>query len=146
MRQMSFGPLGVLLLGGVNFALLVIIAQGLLFNTPVMVDRTEWKMDLLTSWERTESKRTINSYKEILARPVFYKDRQPFIPPPVATPAPAVASWVVISDPEFIFGGVIITDQTKKVYIFTKANNSGVWTKEGDEDAEIESEQLTRVG
>jgi hypothetical protein len=77
----------------------------------------------------------ISAYPQTLARPVFFKSREPYVPPPpappplptpVATPPPAPV------DPGLALGGVAIMDGTRKAYIFSKADTRGAWIAEGE--------------
>ena len=75
-------------------------------------------------------------YGGILAQPIFFKTRQPFVPPPPAPPpmakAPAPAPTPAPVDPGLALGGVIITPDVKKAYVVSKANSRGTWASEGD--------------
>ncbi|HET9715098.1 MAG TPA: hypothetical protein VFP60_02835 [Pseudolabrys sp.] len=131
LERVSLSHCGVMLVAGVNLWLLAVTASELRSNSKVIVDKMDWKPNSISSVDRVEIKRTMDSYKEILARPIFYKSREPFVPParPVAVAKPPPANVV---DPGFIVAGVIIAGKTKQAYIYTKVNNSGTWTKEGD--------------
>ena len=75
--------------------------------------------------------RSTAAYRETLARPVFYKTRQPFVPPP-PTPPPATPNTAALpapADPGIALGGVAINSDLKKVYLFSKANSLGAWVR-----------------
>jgi len=77
----------------------------------------------------------ISVYSETLARPVFFKTRQPFVPPPpTPPPAPKVqpAPPPAVVDPGFVLGGVMIDADVKKAYVFSKTNSQGLWLSEGE--------------
>jgi hypothetical protein len=78
--------------------------------------------------------RAAAAYRETLAHPVFYKTRQPFVPPPT-TPPPATPNTAALpapADPGIALGGVAINSDLKKVYLFSKANSLGAWVREGE--------------
>jgi hypothetical protein len=132
MRRVSLSHFGLALVGGLNLWLLAVTASNLRSDGGITPDKVEWTPDLMSSFERAEQKKTLESYKEILAEPIFYKTRKPFVPAP-PTPAPNAAPPAIVVDPGFIVAGVIITGEIKRAYIYTKANNSGTWTKEGED-------------
>jgi hypothetical protein len=133
MRHVSLRFFGVLIVGSANLWLVAIIAKGIISDGHATVDRVEWNSNLSSSMDRAENKKSIDSYKQILARPLLYKSREPFVAPPVAPPVLNVIPPAATSDPGFVLAGVIITSETKKAYIFTKADNAGIWANEGDD-------------
>jgi type II secretory pathway component PulC len=69
----------------------------------------------------------LESFNQVLAQPVFFKSRQPFVaiqakPAAVIAPAP---------DPGFIVGGVIIRGGVRKAFIYTRDKSVGAWTEVG---------------
>jgi hypothetical protein len=132
MRRVSLSHFGVVLVGGLNLWLLAVTASNLRSGGEITVDKVEWKPDLMSSFERTEKKKKLESYQQILAQPIFYKTRKPFVPPP-PTPVVNATPPATVVDPGFIVAGVIITGEIKRAYIYTKTNNSGTWTKEGED-------------
>ena len=79
-------------------------------------------------------KNPISEYGQVLAQPIFFKSRAPFVPAP--PPAPVVQKAIpapqVYVDPDFILGGIVINERLKKVYLFTKTTNVGTWVNEGE--------------
>jgi hypothetical protein len=75
-------------------------------------------------------------YRETLARPVFFKSRAPYVPPPPqplpSPPKPVAAPPPVPSDPGLVLGGVVIVEEVKKAYIFKKSESRGAWLSEGE--------------
>ena len=90
---------------------------------------------LPASVDEVAARQPIDAYKETTARPVFFKNRQPYVPPPPPPlPAPTIAAPApVVIDPGFAIGGVMIEKDRKKAYLFTKSNPSGTWTGEGED-------------
>ena len=79
--------------------------------------------------------KSIVAFKEITARPVFFKTRQPYVPPPPAPPpAPKVQPPPppAPSDPGLVLGGVVINGSEKKAYVVSKADAQGTWLEEGE--------------
>jgi hypothetical protein len=80
-------------------------------------------------------RKSIESYPLTLAHPVFYKTREPFVPPPPAPPAPppkVVPPAPVVTDPGLILGGVLTNPNVRKVFLFSKADPHGSWVNEGE--------------
>jgi hypothetical protein len=80
-------------------------------------------------------RKPITAYGETLARPVFFKSRAPYVPPPPAPPPPpkpVAAPPPAPVDPGLVLGGVVIWEETKKAYIFNKADSRGAWLSEGE--------------
>jgi hypothetical protein len=77
----------------------------------------------------------IAAYPQTLARPVFFKSREPYVPPPPAPPPlpqPVAAPPPAPVDPGLVLGGVVIMDGAQKAYIFNKADTRGAWLAEGE--------------
>jgi hypothetical protein len=78
----------------------------------------------------------ITAHAQTLARPVFFRSRQPYVPPPPppqAPPKPVAAPPPVPVDPGFVLGGVAITEAGRKAYIFNKTDAArGAWLTEGE--------------
>jgi hypothetical protein len=76
----------------------------------------------------------IMAYGQTMARPVFYKSREPFVPPPPPPPDPkaAVPPPAPVAPPNFALGGVMISEDAKKAYVVNKANSQGQWLSEGE--------------
>ena len=93
------------------------------------------------------SQRAANIYAETLNRPVFFKERRPYMPPPPPPPPPAPMVAVAPPpppppalpppppppDPEFVLAGVAITAEMKRAYLMSKSDAEGVWVREGEE-------------
>src|SRR6185436_18393725 len=95
------------------------------------VAKSEWKPKASGSTLGMPGPKPPTVYGSILAQPVFFKSRQPFVPLPPAPPpvpkAPAPAPAPVVVDPGLVLGGVVITPDVKKTYLFSKADSRGTW-------------------
>lgn len=74
----------------------------------------------------------IASYSLTLAQPIFFRTRAPFVAPPAPPPPMSVAPPPVYSDPGLVLGGVMVTGNIRKAYLFTKADPHGTWVDEGE--------------
>jgi hypothetical protein len=97
--------------------------------------KADWNVSLSAAPATPHPRKPLDAYPEILAHPVFFKSRAPFVPPPPAPPAPVMVAPPPPSfaDPGLVLGGVMINQDVKKAYVFSKASASGAWTREGDE-------------
>jgi len=127
---------GLLALTAVNAWLLTVLLQdhGAEAQTPVA--KSEWKPKSSSAALGMPGPKPLTIYGSILAQPVFFKSRQPFVPPPPPPPltpkAPAPAPAPVVVDPGLVLGGVIITPDVKKAYLFSRADARGAWASEGE--------------
>jgi hypothetical protein len=125
---------GLLALTAVNAWLLAVLLQDHGSMAQPVVAKSEWKPKSSGSTLGMPGPKPLTIYGSILAQPIFFKSRQPFVPPPPPPPlapmAPAPAPVAV--DPGLVFGGVIITAEVKKAYLFSKADPRGTWVSEGE--------------
>jgi hypothetical protein len=131
--------IGLLILSGISVVVLTLAAVEILHDDDVPAAKVEWMPRLSTSAERLTSTTSLSAYQQTMAHPVFFKTRQPFVPPPpppppappqVARPAPPPAPP---ADPGLALGGVVINGDVKKAYLFRKADHTGSWLTEGEE-------------
>jgi len=143
--------MGLLILGGASIALLELMAQEIQQEEVIPTVKVEWAPKLSTSAEPSGTTAPLSSYRQTTARPVFFKTRQPFAPPPpspppkpppAAKPAPAPPP----ADPGLSAGGVIITNRTKKAYLFSKTDRNGSWLGEGEEIMGWRVQSIDRKG
>jgi hypothetical protein len=74
-------------------------------------------------------------YRQTLARPIFFKTREPFVPPPPA-PLPPVARPSpppVAADPGLMLGGTVVMRGVRRAYVFRKTDPSGTWVAPGED-------------
>jgi hypothetical protein len=127
------GAAGLLLLLVVDLWLLKIVAAEVLSENPAVADKVEWNANLVASPRAVAGQKPIDAYREIVAHPVFFKTREPYVappppPPPVVTPPPPP----MVVDPGLALGGIMIKKELKTAYLFSRAGANGAWTKEGE--------------
>jgi hypothetical protein len=127
---------GFLGLASLNAWSLSSLVGEVLGDDPPAAVTVEWRPQLSTSGDDRASQRAIEDYPLILAHPIFFKTRGPFVPPP---PQPPPAPPKVVQppppapvDPGLILGGVMTMGHLRKAYLLTKANPAGSWVAEGD--------------
>jgi hypothetical protein len=133
----QFAPLRVIALFiavGVNVWLLRTMASEIVFEDAVTTKDVDWNPRFSGTLGDASGRKPIDAYQEILARPVFFKSRTPFIPAPSPLPPSVVASPPpVVVDPGLVLGGVMIKSGVKKAYVLSRANAGGAWANEGEE-------------
>jgi len=120
---------------GVNAWLLVTVAAEFAAGDLSVIERAAWNPQLSSTLEKVPAAKPIEAYREILARPIFFKSRAPFVPAPPAPP-PVVAAMPppVVVDPGLVVGGVLIKNDIRKAYMLSRANaGGGAWINEGQE-------------
>jgi len=124
---------GPLILLGINAWLLTTIIASLVSDDSAAADKVDWNIALSNSVGSVVSRKPVDAYKEILARPVFFKSREPFVPVPQPSSALLAKAPPTAIDPGFVLGGVMIKDDMRKVYVFSRASAGGAWLNEGNE-------------
>jgi hypothetical protein len=70
---------------------------------------------------------------QILAHPVFFKTRTPYVPAPPPLSANARANPAVMTpDPLLMVTGIVIKDRLKKAYVLNQNEAQGTWVTEGE--------------
>lgn len=120
---------------GVNAWLLVAVAAELASSDLAVAEKAVWNPQLSSSGDKVPTAKPIDAYREILARPLFSRSREPFVPaPPPPPPVAAAMPLPVVVDPGLVLGGVLIKDGVKKAYVFSRANaGAGAWINEGQD-------------
>jgi hypothetical protein len=125
---------GLLALGAINAWLLTLAVRGrdTVNRDPVMNLASSLSLDETNG--APPANRPAAVYRETLAHPVFYKSREPFIPPPPPPPPTAAkpAPPPVPADPGIMLGGVAINGTVRKAYLFSKTNPQGTWVSLGE--------------
>jgi len=121
-------------LAAVNVWLLGVVLQDHGPEAHAVAAKSEWRPKPPGSMTGVPGPKPLTVYGGILAQPIFFKSRQPFVPPPPAPPpqakAPAPAPAPV--DPGLALGGIIIAPDVKKAYVVSKSDSRGTWASEGD--------------
>ena len=123
---------GLLTIVGINVVLLVEVTTQIMSDDPVTVDKVDWNAHLSGSVASAAGRKPLEAYGEILAHPVFFKSRQPFVPPSPKPTAVAVAPPPVVVDPGLVVGGVMIKNGLNKAYLLSRAGGGGAWATEGE--------------
>jgi hypothetical protein len=126
---------GLIVLAGVNTWLLIWVVGEIVAGDQPLGEKSEWSPQLPKSAVSAAVEKPIGSYPLTLAHPVFYRTREPFVPPPAPPPPPppkAVNPAPVFTDPGLILGGVLTNHDSRKVFLFSKADPRGSWLSEGE--------------
>jgi hypothetical protein len=137
---------GLLIVVALNVCWLVAIASEIVSDSPAASDKVDWNPTLSASVGNVANRKPIEAYRQILAHPVFFKSREPFVPAP--PPPPRVVAAMpppVVVDPGLVLGGVMIKNDIKKAYLFSRAGASSAWTREGDEFMGWQIRSITRT-
>jgi hypothetical protein len=134
-RVSPFRAVVLSIASGVNAWLLLAVAAEFASSDLAVIEKTVWNPQLSSGGDGAPTARPIDAYREILARPIFFKSREPFVPaPPPPPPVVAAMPPPVVVDPGLVIGGVLIKDGVKKVYVFSRANaGAGAWISEGQD-------------
>ena len=117
----------------INAGLLASVVMLVMSDGVAIVDKIPWSVNLAGSVANAANRKAIEGYEQILARPVFFKLREPFVPAPPARPPVVVAvPPAVVVDPGLAVGGVMIKNGLSKAYLFSKAGAGGGWAGEGE--------------
>jgi len=118
----------------VNAWLLLDVAGEFVSGDRSVADRAVWTPQLSSSSEKVPAAKPLDAYREILAHPIFFKSREPFVPAPPPPPPVVMAMPSPVGvDPELVLGGIMIKDGLRKAYVSRRASASGAWASEGDE-------------
>lgn len=87
--------------------------------------------------QTTGSAKPIDGYREILARPLFSKTREPFVARPAAAIVPQPPNLrpppLPPADPGISVAGIMISGITREAYLVKKPSSRGTWVREGAE-------------
>jgi hypothetical protein len=118
----------------VNIWLLTDLMTDVMSDSSAAIDKADWNLGLSAPVGNVNNRKPIEAYKQILARPVFFKSREPFVPPPPPPPPVLIAAPPpVVVDPGLVLGGVMIKNDVRKAYVFSRASAGGAWIGEGDD-------------
>ena len=133
-RVSPFRAMVLVLAVGVNAWLLMTVAAQFAAGDLDVAEGAVWNPQLSSNLEKVATAKPIDAYRQILARPIFFKSREPFNPAPAPPPPVVVAMPApVVVDPGLVLGGVMIKNGMKTAYVFNRASTSGAWANEGDE-------------
>lgn len=130
--------ISLMMLGGAGMVLLTLTAREIRQADTVATPMVDWTPRLSTAAEPLTAGPPLTASRQTTARPVFFKTRHPFVPPPLPPPPPPQAAKPAAppappADPGLAVGGVTIINGTKKAYLFTKTDRNGSWLGEGEQ-------------
>ena len=97
----------------------------------------EWKPNISAHEEGAPAIRLVSDYTQILAHPLFFKTREPFVPPPPPSPRPPKAPTLAtpVIDPGLSVVGIVINGTMRQACLLSNSDHDGTWVREGDEYA-----------
>jgi hypothetical protein len=119
-----------------NVGLAAIAASALLFGDALAPARVDWRPPIATNGTAPPAPKPIARYQQMLAHPIFFKTREPFVlPPPAPLPPPATRASPppVVVDPGLMLGGIMVMQGVRKAYVFRKSDPSGTWVTRGED-------------
>ncbi|MBU6462904.1 MAG: hypothetical protein KGL35_22445 [Bradyrhizobium sp.] len=125
----------LLSLSTLNVVLLVCIVMQFPLDGSVPLNRVAGALNVSGSLKEATARKPFEDYSLILAHPVFFKSRVPFVaPPPAPAALPSTPKPPVVTDPGLVVGGVMLRNGLSKAFLFSKAGPStGTWASEGEE-------------
>ena len=100
---------------------------------PAAVAPLEWKPNVSASDDAPWATKSMAAYALVLAHPIFFKTRDPFVPAPPPRPPPQpVAPPPPAEDPGISVAGVLISGPIRKVYLMSRSDTLGTWVREGE--------------
>lgn len=133
-------------LAGVNAWLVTVMIDGIAMTNPSPSSRTEWASKLAAATEGLPRANPIEAYRQTLARPIFFKSREPWVAPPPAPPPTVVVPPPVVTDPGLVLGGVVISRDVRRAYLFSRADPRGTWVSEGESFMGWKLQSITNTG
>jgi hypothetical protein len=134
--RLRISPLAVIAVVGLGAADLWLAAVAV--DTVTAADEAPpaavpWTPKLAATAEGAAKAKPVEAYGEILAHPVFFKTRAPWVapPPPPPPPPPQIAAPPPV-DPGLALGGVTIARGVRKAYLLSRTDPKGTWVNEGD--------------
>jgi len=135
LRIAPLAAAGLALLLGANVWLIAIIFAGATSEEPLPVAAPAWEAKF-SGVGRGAAAKPIGAYREMLAQPVFFKSREPYVPPRPTPPSPVPAVVAKppppVVDPGLAVSGVIIAEGVRKAYVHGKSDPHGNWVSEGE--------------
>jgi hypothetical protein len=146
-RIAPLGAIGLFIVVGINAWLLTALVTEVVSDNLAATEKVDWQVSLSASAGSVANRRPIEAYGQILARPVFSKSREPFVPvPPPPPPAVKQTPPPVAIDPGLVLGGVMIKNDIRKAYVFSGANTNGLWISEGGDFMGWELKSISGTG
>jgi hypothetical protein len=123
----------LLAVGSLNLLLMAAVARQIRAYDATGNDAAAWDARLAGSIAGVTGRKPAEDYGQILAHPVFFKSREPFVlAPPPPPPRPSVPPPVALVDPGLVVGGVMLKSGVSKAYLVSQAGSGGTWVNEGE--------------
>jgi hypothetical protein len=118
-----------------NAGLVAVAGSALLSDDPAAPPPVGWTPPVGTISRAPNGTNPIAHYRQTLARPIFFKTREPFVPPPPprAAPVARISPPPVVADPGLMIGGVMMMQGVRRAYLYRKTDPSGTWVAYGEE-------------
>jgi hypothetical protein len=116
-----------------NVFLLAVILTSFGEDLAIISDGGGWNAGLSAPIGSAFTRKPIDAYKQVLAKPVFFKSREPFVTLLPRSSVVAAAPPPPMVDPNIVLGGVLISEDTRKAYVFSRNGTGGEWIVEGGE-------------
>jgi hypothetical protein len=153
MKRIRISPLavaGLLMLIGLNAACAFWMVRILGGDTLIEIAAAAWTPDANASLtDLTATATSPNAYPESLARPIFFRDRRPYVPPPPA-PVEVQAAPVIVPppviEPDLVVSGIALVGNAKQAYLGSPSNPNGMWVKEGEDVMGWQVSGITNAG
>ena len=127
---------GLLVLGGLDAWLLTTLIDVGAADDQVATEVTAASSSVQAPISPAPPARPINAYGRIVAQPIFFKTRLPYVapPPPPQPPPPPMpaAPPPVMTDPGLVLGGIIANGDMRKIYLSNREDPQGAWVGEGE--------------
>ncbi|HEV2956478.1 MAG TPA: hypothetical protein VGX95_10190 [Xanthobacteraceae bacterium] len=142
-RMVPLATAGLAALAGVNLWLLSIILGDIILGDATGEEAPAfaapaWDAKLSGPGRDGAAPKPISAYRQMLAQPVFFKTREPYVAPPPRPVAPSTPAAVAkppppaMVDPGLTVAGIIIGVGVRKAYIHGKSDPHGSWVSEGE--------------
>jgi hypothetical protein len=124
--------IALLMAGCLNLVLIAQIVTHALSSDVAVTTRSAWDAGL-SSIEGATGRKPLGAYAQILAHPLFFKSREPFVAaPPPPQPPPQTQSSTAMSDPGLIVEGVMIRAGLSRAFLLSSGGMNGAWVSEGE--------------
>ena len=148
LNPLKLGSLLLLALFVLNAGLLVGVAIQVNVKFAPIADSTDGVISLPQAVNEAGTRKPLEAYDEILAHPVFFRSREPFIPAPASSPEPTdTPETPVVADPDFAVGGVVISNGLAKAFLFSRDGSMiGIWVNQGETVQGWQVKSVTKSG
>jgi hypothetical protein len=122
-----------LILASANLLVVWLIGASAMSETDSSIAGSPWSPSLKAIRPAIDKAKSIESFSEVLAHPIFFKSREPYVPPPPPKPQSPTVSAAPPVDPGLSLAGIVLERGTGKAYLINKASSQGVWLQSGED-------------